>query len=193
MQKIKDYIYYNRKELISIGICLLVFISYIVFNNKSDDNIVIEKEVKEETKSKIMVDIKGEVKNPGTYEFNNEERIIDAINKSGGLNDNANTDNINLSEKLKDEMIIYIPSKEANHTINKQDSNLKAEEKDNKISINTANLSMLMSIKGIGQKKAEAIIEYREKNGLFKDINDIKNVSGIGNSLFDKIKNYIKI
>jgi competence protein ComEA len=197
MQKIKDYIYYNRKEIITVIICLSLFGSYLIFK-KNDSYIIEENIIKEEQVKTLIIDIKGEVKNPGTYEFNEDNRIIDAIEKSGGLTDKADTTNINLSEKLKDEMLIIIPSIEEKKEIivdNKETSNAKTtkEVKDSKISINTASVKELMTINGIGQTKAQAIVDYRNTNGLFKDIKDILKVSGIGNSTFEKIKDYIKI
>ena len=197
MHKIKDYIYYNRKEIITIIICLTLFGGYILF--KKDDSYIIEENiVKEEIKdNKIIIDIKGEVNKPGTYEMNENDRIMDAIEISGGLTNKADTSSINLSEKLKDEMLILIPSiEEINEIVeeNKKSNNIKTSEvKDSKISINTASISELMKINGIGQAKAQAIIDYRSTNGLFKDIKDITKVSGIGNSTFEKIKDYIKI
>ena len=200
MQKIKDFIYYNRKDIILVSIFIFFFVSYVLLNNNGNsENIIINEDVEilENVNQKtIMIDIKGEVVKPGTYEFNNDERIIDAINKSGGLTSNANVESINLSEKLTVEMLIIIPSKE-DEVISDSNSTKVVKEKkevnDGKISINTGSISELMKLQGIGQKKAEAIIEYREKNGLFKDIKDITKVAGIGNSIFEKIKDNIKV
>ena len=201
MQKIKDFIYYNRKEIITVFICISAFISFSLFSSKSEvitmSNDIEKDEEIEEIKETIMVDIKGEIQNPGTYELEMGNRIIDVINKSGGLTDDADVRSINLSEKLEDEMLIVIPSKEESvnnqPVINSKNNTNVNQAQDSKISINTANVSTLMTLKGIGQKKAESIVEYREKNGLFKKIEDITNVSGIGNSIFDKIKDYIKV
>ena len=201
MQKIKDFIYYNRKEIITVFICISAFISFSLFSSKSEvitmSNDIEKDEEIEEKKETIMVDIKGEIQNPGTYELEIGNRIIDVINKSGGLTDDADVRSINLSEKLEDEMLIVIPSKEESvnnqPAINSKNNTNVNQAQDSKISINTANVSTLMTLKGIGQKKAESIVEYREKNGLFKKIEDITNVSGIGNSIFDKIKDYIKV
>ena len=201
MQKIKDFIYYNRKEIITVFICISAFISFSLFSSKSEvitmSNDIEKDEEIEEKKETIMVDIKGEIQNPGTYELEIGNRSIDVINKSGGLTDDADVRSINLSEKLEDEMLIVIPSKEESvnnqPVINSKNNTNVNQAQDSKISINTANVSTLMTLKGIGQKKAESIVEYREKNGLFKKIEDITNVSGIGNSIFDKIKDYIKV
>lgn len=208
MQKINDFIYYNRKEILLVFVSIIVLLSFVLKESDSKikeqvdlsikDTSVVEE--KESIKEKIIVDIKGEVNSPGTYEMNENDRIIDVIEKSGGLTKTASVDNINLSEKVKDEMVIIIPSineekeveikqeKKTNYVITKNN-----EPTDKKISINTASIQTLMSINGVGEKKAAAIVEYRTKNGPFKSIEDIMNVSGIGQSTFDKIKEYIKI
>ena len=202
MQKIKDYIYYNRKEIIIVLIGIVLFIIYyLVTNNEKGQYIENDKDIikevieeKEEIKEEVVVDIKGEVKNPGTYVLNNDKRVIDIINEAGGLTDKGSTNDINLSEKIYDEMLIIIPSKEGQKEDNKEVNNQKTNKETNsKISINNASLEELMTIKGIGETKAKKIIEYRNKNGKFKSLEDLTNVSGIGNKTFEKIKNYIKL
>lgn len=188
--------------------------------------------------SKLKVDIKGSVNKPGVYEMDENSRVIDIINKSGGLLENADTSTINLSKTLADQMVIYIYSKEELSTLKKDpetiiqyvdnecfcpevindpclDSNeiinnyitnyYKDDEKqtDNKtnsensnysslISINKATKEELMTLPSIGESKAIKIIEYRN-NSKFNSIEDIKNVSGIGSSIYEKIKDYITI
>lgn len=208
MQKIKDFIYYNRKEIVIIIIFLIIFFSYVLITNNEKEEYILEntidikenigkkEETQEITNQKIIVDIKGEVNNPGTYELKENERVINAIEKAGGLKSNANTNDINLSEKVIDEMLIIIPSKEEKVEINNNITEKKTntiEVKDNKISINKASLDELMTISGIGKTKAQNIIDYRKENGNFKSIDELTNVSGIGKSTLDKIKNYIKL
>lgn len=169
----------------------------------------------------LFVDVKGAVNAPGVYELEDGKRVIDAINLAGGFSDKADTINVNLSKRLTDEMFIVIYTKQeiynykkSNETSNincasfecvcpdvKNDAciekNLKAQnnkkEANNKVSINNATKEDLMSLTGIGESKANAIINYRNENGLFKQIEDIKNVSGIGDSVFEKIKNNITL
>lgn len=170
----------------------------------------------EKESEKVHVDIKGAIKEPNVYEMDKGSRIIDLINEAGGLNDNADTSLINLSKILSDEMVIYIYTKEEVKNSNLIDTVIKVVEKEcvcpniqndgcindklddtitNKesglVNINTADLSMLMTIPGIGEQKAKNIIKYREENGLFNEISDITKVSGIGNSLYESIKEYI--
>ena len=142
----------------------------------------------------------------------------DLINKAGGVTKNADTSLINLSKKLKDEMVVIIYSKEEVATLKEKTKentenicpkendacanttlepitkeNIQEETVNTKISINTATIEELQNIKGIGKSKAEAIIKYRDENGKFKKIEDIKNVSGIGDAAFEKIKDQITI
>lgn len=175
-----------------------------------------KEEVLEEKKEEsITIDIKGEVKTPGVYELPLNSRVIDAINISGGLTNKADTSDINLSKILKDENVIVISNKYSNQTTKytkKETSvvNNASTSKDNvvsssnssdtntnktndKVSINTATKEQLMNLNGIGESKANDIIAYRNQNGLFKSIEDIKKVSGIGDKLFDKIKDNITI
>jgi competence protein ComEA len=170
-----------------------------------------------ESKEYYSFEIKGAVNNPGVYTLEKGKRIIDAINIAGGLKENANTSVNNLSKKIKDEMVIIVYTydevvnfsnvKEEAEQVNKEcihynteikndsciEEDIIASEVDAKVSINTADIQLLMTIPGIGESKARSIIEYRESNGLFKDIIDIKNVSGIGEALFEKIKDYITV
>lgn len=214
------------KYVITIFLFMLI-IFYIVFvkvnlkskeKNLVDNQVVINEVEKEEDDLKddlVYVDIKGAVKKPGVYKINSDKKIIDVITIAGGLMENANTDNINLSKKVTDEMVIIIYTDEEVKNSNIVDTVIKVIDKEcvcpniqndgcinteindsitnvNKtININTATLEELMSINGLGEAKAKAIIKYREENGYFKIIDDLLNVSGIGEALFEKIKEYI--
>ena len=214
------------KYVMTIFLFMLI-IFYIVFvkvnlkskeKNLVDNQVVINEVEKVEVDLKddlVYVDIKGAVKKPGVYKINSDKKIIDVITMAGGLMENANTDNINLSKKVTDEMVIIIYTDEEVKNSNIVDTVIKVIDKEcvcpniqndgcinteindsitnvNKtININTATLEELMSINGLGEAKAKAIIKYREENGYFKIIDDLLNVSGIGEVLFEKIKEYI--
>lgn len=180
------------------------------------------KESKEEKQSqkeqeKYMVDIKGEVISPGIYELENNSRVIDVIKLAGGLTETADTTVINLSKRIEDEMVIIIYSKwqvenwketkEQEKYLQEQCISPKEGQTKNDacidnteeslttastININTATKEELMTLTGIGEAKAEAIISYREKTPFTK-IEDIKNVSGIGDSVYEDIKDYITV
>ena len=169
----------------------------------------------------IYVDVKGEVANPGVYKLNNGSRVIDAVKESGGVTKKANTRFINLSKLLNDGDVIVVYSTEEIENAKKEnivyietpcvceevkndacykdvdeDSDNKSQNtttNNTKININTATLEELKTLSGIGDAKANAIIEYRTKNGNFKSIEDLVNVSGISESLFSKIKENITV
>ena len=214
----------KKYKSIILKIVFIIFTVGIVIWTVYDENYekpkqkeIIKKEEKSnkkekvETENKVIIDIKGEIVNPGVYELNDKNNVNDAINMAGGLTKNSDTSNINLSKKLSDEMVIIVYSKKEienfkkekeitcppcnNACINKSDEKAKiAEEAKNqneKININSATIEELLQLNGIGEAKANAIIEYRTKNGDFKTIEDIKNVSGIGEAAFEKIKDQI--
>ena len=200
--RIRDFCYYNRKVIIGLFLLFLFIIIYIFYENsvvKSNEVVIDEKleieenvTIEEDFIEEFVVDIKGAVVNPGTYVVTIDNRVIDVINMAGGLLENCDTNDINLSKKVFDEMVIYVPF--LGEKV--EDIGLENQEvsyNDGKISINSASVSELMNISGIGEVKAKNIIEYRNKFGLFKSIEEIKNVSGIGNSTFEKIKAYIKL
>lgn len=152
-------------------------------NNKITENNKISQETK--TNSPIYVDIDGAVNNPGVYELNNGDRVNDAILMAGGLTENAYTKNLNKARKLVDGEKIYIF--EENEAVNDEKSN-----DSNLININTASINDLMSLPGIGEVYAQRIIDFRNKS-LFASIDEIKNIEGIGDKTFEKIKDLITI
>lgn len=161
-----------------------------------------------EAKETIRVDVKGMVKKAGVYELAKNSIVNDAIKKAGGLTSKADTTNVNLSKSLTNEMVIYIPKKEEvtksvvnDALVDKSNSvgfidNESSNETTNtttKVNINTATLKDLITLNGIGESKAQAILEYRTKNGNFKTLEDLKKVSGIGEAAYEKIKDNICI
>lgn len=188
----------------------------------SNETVTKKEETKKTTEKikeeKVIVDVKGEVTTPGVYELLSTNTVMDAINMAGGLTKQSDTSNINLSKKLSDEMVIIVYSsskikemKEAeevicppcnNACITEEDktAELKDEEIETestqttgKININTATTEELQALSGIGETKAQAIVDYRTQNGKFETIEDLKNVSGIGDSTFEKIKENITV
>ena len=222
---------------------IILLLSIFLLNTSSKDN--------------IYCDIKGNVNNPGVYEIKDNYTIKDIIKDAGGLKDSSYTDKINLSKKVVDEMVIYIPTKNEIYKLNalnncdcskyvlecienidndidvRKEGN-SVEKSDNvitnevttknkisttkkivntskninskttittttekiinyPININSCSLEELLTIKGLGDIKAKKIIEYRDANGLFKSIEDIKNINGIGDALFNKIKEFITV
>lgn len=232
MYKIKNFLEKYKVILVAIIIFIAIISSICIIGINNLNNETVEPQILkvdnniEEEKieiKKLKVDIKGFIKKPGVYELEENSRIIDVINMAGGLIEGANTEYINLSKKIVDEMIIIIysnkevekyketekeiiyieyecvcPDNINDSCINENDivntnGTKKEETEEQLISINTATIEELMKLSGIGESKAKSIIEYRKNNGEFKTLEDIMNVSGIGESAYSKIKDYIKL
>lgn len=238
--KMKKFISGLNIELISrivVGlIIVIIFSSYLISQSfekaKQADAIKAYEEKEnatvdafEEETSKIMVHVKGEVVNPGVYEFTKDDRVKDAIEKAGGFTENANPDSVNLAEKLEDEMAITVykkgvssssssssskkTSSKSSSSKSKSSSGTSSTPKATKIpspvtdnndyvspvvvNINTASISELMLLPGIGESTARAIVAYREEKGAFNSTEEIMRVSGIGSATYSKIKSLITI
>lgn len=223
MNKFGGIKWFFRKNLFSVFLSIFVillslfdvyiYINFISSNNSNSDisdDFESSNEAKEDEEViTYFVDIKGEVNNPGTYEVLPDTRVLDVIEKAGGLTENANTSVNNLSLKVKDEMVIIIYSNEevsnfskvkekesqvsktCNSSDIKNDTCISNDSLSSLVNINTASKEELMALTGIGEAKALDIISYRDNNGLFNDISDITKVSGIGDSLYAKIKDFI--
>jgi len=158
----------------------------------------IQSDKQPELPEKIMVDVKGQIKQPGVYQANTGERVIDVISRAGGLTDKADQGMVNFAEHVKDEMIIYIPAKgetgiSSPITSSGNPGLSVGSQKEAKININKADETELQNLPGIGPAKAAAIIEYRNTSGPFKAVEDLKSISGIGDKTFEKLKDLIAI
>ena len=139
----------------------------------------------------IFVDIKGEVKNPGVYQMKAGDRVKDALEAAGGLTEEADSQKVNLAKRLEDQMVIVVPKVGEEAEEISAGVTSKEEAKEGKVNINTATVEELKTLKGVGEKKAEAIIEYRKKNGSFKTKEDLMKVRGIGKKLFESFEERI--
>lgn len=150
---------------------------------------------KENSMEKVYVDIKGAVEHPNVYQMLSTERVIDALNKAK-LSKNADVSQINLSEKLIDQKLIYVPTKgEPPHTIRNNNSPITSNQnsENKQVNLNNATESELKGVPGIGPTKAKEIINYREQNGRFDKIDDLKKIKGFGEKTFEKLKEYFTI
>ena len=140
----------------------------------------------------ITVDVKGAVKTPGIYDLPVGSRINDAVKKAGGLTDNADSKSINLAQRISDEALVYVPTKEE-ATSQESQSNTPNNKESKKVNLNKASLEELKQVKGLGAKRAQDIIEHRESNGKFKSVDELKKVSGIGAKTIEKLKEYVTV
>lgn len=210
-------------SIISISILIIIFIYIYknLYIYESSNEILINNDINEvnyeeesnninisNTKEKVIVHVIGEVNNPGVVTLNEGARIIDAINSAGGKTEEADLSKINLAYIIEDGMQIYIPrinenlnqvqiiSEDATKSIS-DNSYIKTDDNNDKnnskVNINTASKEKLETLPGIGDTTAQKIIEYREQNGKFKKIEDIQNVSGIGEAKYNSLKDKITV
>lgn len=221
---------YRKQILIGtiITIIIIVISVSIIMNyskstknkSKKEETLITETPVKkkktvQKEPQEAKVDIKGAINLPGIYSLDTSSRVIDVIEKAGGLTENADTSVINLSKKITDEMVIIIYTKQEvknfketkeketqvqNKCLQKDENALKNDaciapsiKTSGKISINTASQEELMTLTGIGESKAKEIIAYREQNGPFTTIDDLTKVSGIGENTLAQIKEDITV
>ena len=144
----------------------------------------------------VTVDVKGAVKKPGVYQLKSSSRVQDALVKAGGMTDEADLKSINQAQKLVDEAVVYVAKIGENVmdvTTNTSASTATSQAKAGLVNLNTATEADFQTISGIGQKRAQDIIAYREANGKFKSVDDLKNVTGIGAKTLEKLKEYVTV
>lgn len=142
-----------------------------------------------EQAQRAVVHVCGAVVNPGVYELDSGSRVMDAVNLAGGFKEDASEAYVNLAGIISDGDQIVIPTIEEASTMEKSEP--QEEKSSGKVNINTADKALLCTLPGIGETRAESIIAYREEHGNFSSIEDIMQVSGIKDSSFQKIKDYI--
>ena len=141
----------------------------------------------------LYIYVCGQVKNPGVYTLPEGSRVYDVFALAGGLTELAATDYWNQARLLKDGEMIYVPSKEEVKDQTFDSADAATTNKSDKVNINTASKEELMALPGIGETRASAILAYRQKNGPFSSIEELKEVEGIKEAVFAKIKVYIEI
>ena len=206
--------------LIIISIALFIFLFIYIYKNlyesennseiilNNDINQIQNEQVNEKIgiiNEKVVIHVVGEVNSPGVVTLEEGARIIDAINAAGGKTEEADLSKINLAYVVEDGTQIYIPrinenlnqveliSTEAGQSVVINNSNINEEENNTKVNINTANKEKLETLPGIGETTAQKIIDYREQNGKFTKIEDLQNVSGIGEAKFNSLKDKITV
>ena len=158
-----------------------------------------EKDVKKEEKAEpleqdlITVDVKGAVKAPGIYDLPVGSRVNDAVQKAGGLTEEADSKSLNLAQKVSDEALVYVPTKGEEASQQSGSGATSSTSKEKKVNLNKASLEELKQVKGLGGKRAQDIIDHRETNGKFKSVDELKKVSGIGAKTIEKLKDYVTV
>lgn len=164
-----------------------------IVSSSIDDGFHVDgEEMNEEEVEETLVDVKGAVANPGVYKAIAGERVVDLIEKAGGLTETANHVAINFAQRVVDEMVLFVPAIGEEGEGEFADFSGDASNND-KVNLNTASQAELETLPGIGPAKAGAIINYRETNGSFKTIEDLMLISGFGQKTFEKLKDSIRV
>lgn len=204
-----------KLPILGLGLALLLGIGFVVLKpqnqNQEPDLLTLASQVtkdtpKEEEKGEaaspereavIMVDVKGAVHKPGLYELSEYARVADAIALAGGQTAEADPKSINLAQKLTDEAVVYVATREEGVSVLSSpvaaSSGYQSQSSSGLVNLNTATASDLQTISGIGAKRAQDIISYREANGGFKSIDDLNQVSGIGDKTLESIRPYVTV
>lgn len=201
------------KKILSIiggvlAVIVIIFVGRGMMASPTKEKVMVTNAVNttrvEETTTMIpqncYVDIKGEVLRPGVYEFSCESRIQEVIKKAGGFTEEADETKINLAQKITDQMQMIVPNvhskqeggvTEGNSEKGNTSNTTPSNSKQGTVNINTATLEELQTIKGIGKKKAEAILQYRKEHGAFRTKEDLLQVKGIGKKALEAIESQV--
>lgn len=167
---------------------IIVIALFNFFSGSNSISVEASEDSFEQTQSEIKVHVAGEVKKPGLYKLEEGARINDAVDAAGGFTDNADKDSLNLAKLVEDGEQIMIPAKGGAESAAGSSS---SATNNGKVNINTADLATLQTLNGVGPSTAQKIIDYRNANGKFKSIDDLKKISGIGEKTFAKFKDQI--
>lgn len=184
---------FDTKRIATLGIVILVALIIVIalfnfFSGSNSISVEASEDSFEQTQSEIKVHVAGEVKKPGLYKLEEGARINDAVDAAGGFTDNADKDSLNLAKLVEDGEQIMIPAKGGAESTAGSSS---SATNNGKVNINTADLATLQTLNGVGPSTAQKIIDYRNANGKFKSIDDLKKISGIGEKTFAKFKDQI--
>ncbi|HGI4916376.1 TPA: helix-hairpin-helix domain-containing protein [Streptococcus agalactiae] len=211
LEKIKSHKWETTGIIVGLLLFGILGLNHFGTHHKEDNlNINLEKKVstitekkvpmishvKDKVSNQVTVDVKGAVNHPGVYSLPSQSRVTDAIKRAGGLSNLADSKSVNLAQKLQDETVIYVAQKGEKITVveEKKANNIATQgNSKGKINLNKADLSSLQTISGVGAKRAQDILDYRDSQGGFKTIDDLKNVSGIGEKTLEKLRQDVTI
>lgn len=205
MEKDKDlYLKMSRfLFLVSVWICMMLLTACtseeqgVIYTNEtvlSEPDTSLEAIVEIQTQYDVYVQVNGEVKNPGVYQVRSDFRVFQVIDTAGGFTELADKEAVNMARPVQDEMVIYVPA-QGEQLSERIDSVVGSEEAEDtgKVNLNTASKERLMTLPGIGESKASAIITYREEQGGFTDLSQLKEINGIKDSTYEKLADLITI
>ncbi|TKC19982.1 helix-hairpin-helix domain-containing protein [Robertmurraya kyonggiensis] len=201
----------NHKQFVIIAALMFILLSYYLVSSflkpleeeengnwepsATESESIVEEEgiqIPEIVEQELLVDVKGAVQTPGVYKATTGDRVIDVIERAGGITESANEEAVNLAMRVTDEMVIYVPLI-GEETESMTTAVSAGGGESDKININKATATELETLPGVGPAKSAAIIEYRETNGPFQTIEDIMSISGFGEKTFEKLKESISV
>ncbi|UQS83756.1 helix-hairpin-helix domain-containing protein [Bombilactobacillus thymidiniphilus] len=209
MEDVLNWLKNNKKiAIILIVLCLLIlgvgFWSKIKpstvndnFTNTTQTTNKVAKTTDDASQTKITVDVQGEINHPGVYHLSKNARIYDAVQAAGGATPQANLKGINQAQKLHDQSQVIVPNVADNTATttsdSSDDSTTQTGQASHTVNLNSATAEELQNINGIGPKKAEAIVQFREDNGSFNKVEDLSKVKGIGDKTIAAIKDQLTV
>ena len=196
----------RQLKMIAIATLVMMFVYYLSQFKTPDESVLLDEYLEQETQEVdevvpeeiqepiyYLVDVKGQVSQPGVYEVESTLRIHEVIRLAGGFLETANVEAMNLAQKIKDEMVIYVPHLDDEIPTDVEQTWSETNETNSKVSLNDATEAELQTLPGIGPSKAAAIVNYREETGSFQSIDELVNVSGIGEKTLEKLREYIEL
>lgn len=203
MQQIKELLENYRREIIIGAAVIVVLVGiWLTAGQRRSPGIAAESgtpvtstHASQTTRRprKVVVDVKGAVNHPGVYHLAHGDRIAEAVNQAGGFRADADGNQVNLAKQVSDQQMIYIPMK-GEQVQAAANTGTSGQQTDNKtVNLNTATKEQLTTITGIGDKKADLILNYRQQHGQFERVEDLKNITGFGDKTIAKIKDQLSV
>lgn len=202
MQQIKELLTMYWREVAIAGIVLVALVGVFFASGRGrpspmptaqNQPVVAHSSRAARRSSTVVVDVKGAVNKPGVYRLAHGDRVAEAVNHAGGFRDDADGNQVNLAKQVSDQQMIYIPMK-GEHINADANSGGVSDQSDKKtVNLNTASKGQLTTITGIGDKKADLILAYRQQHGQFERVEDLKNITGFGDKTIAKIKDQLSV
>jgi competence protein ComEA len=208
VNRLIEWVNIHKTKVLGITIFGLIFLYFTLFQSSDQNDLIMKEELPQTSMNQsaleqdqpkvletvdMMVDVKGAVMIPGVYRAEPGERVIDLIMRAGGFTQEADQNQVNLSQHIEDEMVVFIPKIGDESRIELELSSGGSVKDKGLLNINKATDSELQTLPGIGPSKSQSIIEFRETNGGFTTIDDLKKISGIGEKTFEKLAELITV
>lgn len=203
MERLKEFILLYRRQCLILGVCLLLLLVYGAYNMSKVKTPISNRPTQQKlsrqsakpSSAKICVDVKGAVSRPGVYYLPKSSRVKEAIDAAGGVKAEADLKQVNLAKQLQDQQVVFVPlpGEQLPTVMASGSPSNSADTSKGKINLNSASKADLQKIDGVGDKKADKILEYRQQHGQFKSVDELKNISGFGDKTIAKMKDQLAV